>query len=169
MRRRRVYIETYGCQMNEYDSSMIASMLAGAGYALASDPASADVIIVNTCSVRERAEVRVLGRLRHLRGLAPSDAVLGAIGCVAQRMGDELFSAVRGLNFVVGTDRYALLPDVIERASGGSMSACASANADASGYISRGPTGLSGDLCHVSPSKLYAYPMLSSFCHFVPP
>ena len=145
MRRRRVYIETYGCQMNEYDSSMIASMLAGAGYALASDPASADVIIVNTCSVRERAEVRVLGRLRHLRGLAPSDAVLGAIGCVAQRMGDELFSAVRGLNFVVGTDRYALLPDVIERASGGSMSAETGVD-PGEDYASR-PVPLSADLC----------------------
>ncbi len=116
MKPRRVYIETYGCQMNEYDSSMIASMLTGAGYALATDPGNADVVIVNTCSVRERAEIRVLGRLRHLRGLAPTGAVLGAIGCVAQRMGDELFSSVRGLDFVVGTDRYALLPDVIDQA-----------------------------------------------------
>ncbi len=123
MRPRRVYIETYGCQMNEYDSSMIASMLTGAGYALATGPEDADVVIVNTCSVRERAEVRALGRLRHLRGLAPPNAVLGAIGCVAQRMGDELFSSVRGLDFVVGTDRYALLPDVIERAREGTAPA----------------------------------------------
>jgi len=119
----RVYIETYGCQMNEYDSSMIASMLTGAGYTLATGPEGADVVIVNTCSVRERAEVRVLGRLRHLRGLAPPDAVIGAVGCVAQRMGEDLFASVRGLDFVVGTDRYALLPDVIERARSGNATA----------------------------------------------
>ncbi len=136
MKPRRVYIETYGCQMNEYDSSMISSMLTGAGYALTEGPEEADVVIVNTCSVRERAEVRVLGRLRHLRGLAPPDAVLGAVGCVAQRMGDELFSAVRGLDFVVGTDSYALLPDVIEQARDGATTARTDINADEN-YASR--------------------------------
>lgn len=112
----RTYIETYGCQMNEYDSSMIRSMLESAGHTFVDEPSGADVIIVNTCSVRERAEQRVLGRLRHLRGLADRNAVLGVVGCVAQRMGADLMRDVRGVGFVVGTDRYSLLPNVIAKA-----------------------------------------------------
>lgn len=115
----KVYIETYGCQMNEYDSSMIRSLLATDGHTFVRAPEGADAIIVNTCSVRERAERRVLGRLRHLRGLAGPDVLLGVVGCVAQRMGDHLAREVRGLSFIVGTDQYALLPDVLESAERG--------------------------------------------------
>jgi tRNA-2-methylthio-N6-dimethylallyladenosine synthase len=115
----KIYIETYGCQMNECDSAMIRSMLVSAGHSLTSDLAEADVVMVNSCTVRERAEQRVLGRLRHLRGLIAKDAALGVIGCVAQRMGKRLLSEVRGLDFVVGTDRYALIPDVVEKAGHG--------------------------------------------------
>ena len=115
----RIYIETYGCQMNEYDSNMIRSMLVASGHAPAVDPGSAHVVLVNTCSVRERAEARVLGRLRHLRGLMKDDALLGVVGCVAQRMGWELFRKVPRLDLVVGTDQYALLPDAIESALSG--------------------------------------------------
>jgi len=145
MRQDRVYIETYGCQMNEYDSSMIASMLVGDGYSLTTGPEDADVVIVNTCSVRERAEVRVLGRLRHLRGLAPPHAVIGAVGCVAQRMGKDLLTVVRGLDFVVGTDSYALLPDAIDRARRGST-AVETAENQTVDYASR-PRPLSASLC----------------------
>ena len=62
----KIYIETYGCQMNEYDSRLIASILASDGHGTTSDLHAADVVIVNTCTVRERAEIRVLGRLTHL-------------------------------------------------------------------------------------------------------
>jgi len=110
----KILIETYGCQMNEYDSAMIRSMLVSAGHSLTLDLVQADVVMVNTCSVRDRAEQRALGRLRHLRGLIGKNAILGVIGCVAQRIGDELLSEVRGLDFVVGTDRYALIPDIID-------------------------------------------------------
>lgn len=110
----KIYIETYGCQMNEYDSAMIRSMLVSAGHSLTSDLTEADVVMVNTCTVRDRAEQRALGRLRHLRGLIGKNAALGVIGCVAQRIGEKLLSEVRGLDFVVGTDRYALIPDIIE-------------------------------------------------------
>ena len=78
----RIYIETYGCQMNEHDSGMIRSMLKSAGHSFVDEPSGADVVIVNTCSVRERAEQRVLGRLRHLRGLAGRHAIVGVVGCV---------------------------------------------------------------------------------------
>ena len=110
----RVYIETYGCQMNEYDSAMIRAMLEASGHSFVEDPVDADAVLVNTCSVRERAERRVLGRLRHLRGLISKGAVLGVVGCVAQRMGTSLLRDVKGLGFVVGTDRYSELPAVLE-------------------------------------------------------
>ena len=112
----KIYIETYGCQMNEYDSRLIASILASDGHGMTHDLDAADVVIVNTCTVRERAEIRVLGRLTHLRGLMRKDAVLGIAGCVAQRMGDRLLREIPGLSFVVGTEQYWKLPDMIESA-----------------------------------------------------
>ena len=115
----KVYIETYGCQMNEYDSRVMTSILANDGHEITQDPGTADVVMVNTCSVRERAEARVLGRLRHLRGLMKKEAVLGIAGCVAQRLGDRLLREVPGLSFVVGTEQYWKLPDIIESASAG--------------------------------------------------
>lgn len=115
----RIYVETYGCQMNEYDSRLIASVLAGHGHAESADPSSADVVIVNTCSVRERAELKVIGRLKQLRGLMKREAALGVVGCVAQRMGDRLLREVPGLGFVVGTDQYQRLPDIVVNAARG--------------------------------------------------
>lgn len=115
----RVYIETYGCQMNEYDSDMIRSILVASGHELTHEPSEADVVLVNTCSVRERAERRVLGRLHHLRGMMRDGAALGVTGCMAQRLGDRLLRVMPALNLVVGTDRYASLPEAIERARSG--------------------------------------------------
>jgi tRNA-2-methylthio-N6-dimethylallyladenosine synthase len=132
----RVYIETYGCQMNEYDSRLIASILASEGHREALDLATADLVIVNTCSVRERAETRVLGRLRHLRGLMREDATLGVVGCVAQRMGETLFREVPGLGFVVGTDQYRRLPEIVASAASG-RSAVAVGESSAESYDGR--------------------------------
>ncbi|MFH1689496.1 MAG: tRNA (N6-isopentenyl adenosine(37)-C2)-methylthiotransferase MiaB [Candidatus Eisenbacteria bacterium] len=115
----RIYVETYGCQMNEYDSRLITSILAGHGHAVSTDPVAADIVIVNTCSVRKRAEIRVIGRLKQLRGLMRPEAALGVVGCVAQRMGDGLLREVPGLGFVVGTDQYQKLPDIVESAGAG--------------------------------------------------
>jgi tRNA-2-methylthio-N6-dimethylallyladenosine synthase len=115
----RIYVETYGCQMNEYDSKMIRSMLAASGHQFVDGPGEADVVIVNTCAVRERAERRVLGRLSHLRGLMPRGAALGVIGCVAQRLGDDLTRGGARVDFVVGTDRYDRLPAVVASAAEG--------------------------------------------------
>ncbi|MBN2564240.1 MAG: tRNA (N6-isopentenyl adenosine(37)-C2)-methylthiotransferase MiaB [Candidatus Eisenbacteria bacterium] len=119
----KVYIETYGCQMNEYDSRVIQSLLIGAGHEIVERPEDAHAVVVNTCAVRERAERRVMGRLRHLRGLIGSDAVLGVVGCVAQRLGEALLKDVRGLSFVVGTDQYARLPEILSGAAVGRRSA----------------------------------------------
>lgn len=112
----RIYIETYGCQMNEYDSKMVRAMLAASGHTFVDGPGDADAVIVNTCAVRERAERRVLGRLSHLRGLMPERAALGVIGCVAQRLGAGLARGGPRVDFVVGTDRYDRLPDAVAAA-----------------------------------------------------
>jgi tRNA-2-methylthio-N6-dimethylallyladenosine synthase len=131
----RVYVETYGCQMNEYDSRMIRSILGADGHAPARGVDDADAVIVNTCSVRERAETRVIGRLRHLRGLMRDEAILGVVGCVAQRMGEALLREVKGLGFVVGTDQYYRLPDIID------------AVADGRSTVATGEEGESYDSC----------------------
>jgi tRNA-2-methylthio-N6-dimethylallyladenosine synthase len=134
----KIHIETYGCQMNEYDSGMIRSILEADGHGAAQGIGDADVVIVNTCSVRERAEARVVGRLRHLRGLMPGTAVLGVVGCVAQRLGDALLREVSGLDFVVGTDQYFRLPDVLESVRAGRV-AVAVESTDRESYDERPP------------------------------
>ena len=108
----KFYVETYGCQMNEYDSRLIGERLAAEGHVPVAEPGDADAVIVNTCSVRERAETRVLGRLRHLRGLAPADSVIAVVGCVAQRLGRELLETTP-VDLVVGTDAYRRLPELL--------------------------------------------------------
>jgi len=132
----RVYIETYGCQMNEYDSGLIRSILESEGNGRARGIEDADVVIVNTCSVRQRAETRVIGRLKHLRGLVREDTILGVVGCVAQRMGARLLRDVRGLDFVVGTDQYWRLPEVLETVRSGSTAVAADAS-DTESYDAR--------------------------------
>jgi tRNA-2-methylthio-N6-dimethylallyladenosine synthase len=114
----KIYVETYGCQMNEYDSGMIRELLRAAGHTIVPGTSDAEAVIVNTCSVRERAEERVLGRLRHLRGLTPPGCIIIAAGCVAQRMGNELLETTPA-DLVVGTDGYGRLPELIEAAGDG--------------------------------------------------
>jgi tRNA-2-methylthio-N6-dimethylallyladenosine synthase len=110
-----VYCESYGCQMNAYDTEVIASLMEERGHTSASSPDRADVIIVNTCSVREHAEQRVLGRLLDLS--RHRDAVLVVCGCMAQRMGHRLFDLVPSVRGIAGTDRYAALPEAIAEAA----------------------------------------------------
>ena len=122
----RVYVETYGCQMNEYDSKVIADLLRASGHQLIERPDGAQAVVLNTCAVRERAERRVLGRLRHLRGIAGREAVLAVVGCVAQRLGDSLLRQLGGPGFVLGTDQYSRLPEILERAAEGRSAALTS-------------------------------------------
>jgi tRNA-2-methylthio-N6-dimethylallyladenosine synthase len=110
----RVYFETYGCQMNAYDTEVISSLLESQGFATVADPEESDVIIVNTCSVREHAERRAIGRLNDLS--RHESAVLAVCGCMAQRMGKSLFEAVPGLDVVAGTDTYRDLASMIRSA-----------------------------------------------------
>ncbi|MBM4194246.1 MAG: tRNA (N6-isopentenyl adenosine(37)-C2)-methylthiotransferase MiaB [Gemmatimonadetes bacterium] len=115
----RVYLETYGCQMNVADSELMLGKLAAAGYEHTENPDGADVILVNTCAVRENAEQRVIGRLTDLRRHMTRDTVLGVTGCMAQRLGARLLDADSRVSLVVGPDAYRALPDLIESARKG--------------------------------------------------
>jgi tRNA-2-methylthio-N6-dimethylallyladenosine synthase len=115
--RKTLYIETYGCQMNEADSELMAGILASAGYAPVGRPDEADVILLNTCAIRDHAEQRVLGRVHDLARLRRERPrlLLGVCGCMAQRLGARLQERAP-VDFVVGPDAYRALPEVIARA-----------------------------------------------------
>ncbi len=114
-----VYLETYGCQMNVADSELMLGKLAAAGYSHTENPDGADVILVNTCAVRDNAEQRVLGRLGDLRRHMNRDTVLGVTGCMAQRLGARLLDADSRVSLVVGPDAYRALPELIDGARRG--------------------------------------------------
>lgn len=111
--RRRAYIETYGCQMNISDGELMAGLLESHGYEIVGAPEDADVVLVNTCAIRDHAERRVLGRVGQLQGLRRErpDLVIGVTGCMAQRMGGELLEKAPGVDLVMGPDGYRALPD----------------------------------------------------------
>jgi tRNA-2-methylthio-N6-dimethylallyladenosine synthase len=116
---KRVYIETYGCQMNVADSELMFGVLGREGYVRADDPAEADVMLVNTCAVRDNAEQRVIGRMGELqRHKRPGD-VLGVVGCMAQRLGPILLERAPKVDLVIGPDAYRNLPELIDRAGHG--------------------------------------------------
>ena len=119
---KRVYIETYGCQMNVADSELMFGVLGREGYVRADNPADADVMLVNTCAVRDNAEQRVIGRMGELqRHKRPGD-VLGVVGCMAQRLGPALLERVPRVDLVVGPDAYRNLPELIGLAGQGQRS-----------------------------------------------
>jgi len=111
-----IYIETYGCQMNKLDSENVHSILVSNGFPVVSDMSQADVILLNTCGVRENAEKRVYGRIGELLSLKKKnpELFLGVIGCMAQRLGDVLLS--KDVRIVAGPDSYRKLPEMIRRA-----------------------------------------------------
>jgi tRNA-2-methylthio-N6-dimethylallyladenosine synthase len=116
---KRVYIETYGCQMNVADSELMFGVLDRAGYARAENPEDADVMLVNTCAVRDNAEQRVIGRVGELQRYKRSGVVLGVVGCMAQRLGPALLAHAPRVDLVVGPDAYRNLPELIGHAQGG--------------------------------------------------
>lgn len=118
---KKAYIQTFGCQMNEHDSQRMMSVLEDAGYAVVSSPELAQLIVINTCSVRHNPENKVysqLGRLRALKAANP-DLVIGVGGCVAQQEGEAILKRERAVDFVFGPDNSFLLPEMLERVAGG--------------------------------------------------
>jgi len=110
-----IYIETYGCQMNVADSELVASILDEKKFSVVEDISEADVIIFNTCSVRQHAEERVLGRINNemSRKRNNRNIKIGVIGCMAQRLEDKLNEVNSNIDFVVGVDQYKELPKII--------------------------------------------------------
>ena len=114
-----VYIETYGCQMNVSDTELMLGKLTASGYESVEQPDGADVILINTCAIRDHAEQRVIGRLGEIKSKMKRDAVLGVTGCMAQRLGSQLLDRVKHVSLVIGPDGYRELPSLIESARGG--------------------------------------------------
>jgi tRNA-2-methylthio-N6-dimethylallyladenosine synthase len=111
-----VYIKTYGCQMNERDSEAVAAQLIAKGYALAPSEALADVILLNTCSVRDAAEQKALGKMRALAGglrRSRRPVLLGFMGCMAQARGQMLIDQLPDVDLVLGTQKFHRAPDYI--------------------------------------------------------
>ncbi len=113
---RRFFIETFGCQMNEHDSEKIAGLLAHQGMIPAGSPVEADVYILNTCSVREKAAQKVYSRLGEVKAHkgANQDYIIGVVGCVAQQEGEQIVQKAPFVDMVVGTHMYHAIPDLIE-------------------------------------------------------
>src|SRR3954452_6945075 len=113
-----VYVETYGCQMNVADSDLIGSVLADAGYATAARADEADVIVVNTCAVREKAEERVLARAGELGALKRRrpGTVLAIVGCMAEHLKEGLAERAPAVDVIAGPDSYRRLPALLQAA-----------------------------------------------------
>ena len=116
---KKVYIETYGCQMNQSDSEIVGAIVEKNGYELTTELSDADIVFVNTCSIRENAEQRVKNRLNefeHLKKKKPS-LKIGVLGCMAERLKDELFIENKSVDIVVGPDAYRDIPNLLDEVS----------------------------------------------------
>ena len=114
---KKVYVETYGCQMNISDGELMEGILVEKGYEVSTSAEEADVIIVNTCEIREHAEERVLGRVGQLYGIKKErpEVIIGVTGCMAQRLGGNLLQRAPYVDLVMGPDGYRSLPEQLER------------------------------------------------------
>ncbi len=118
---RKLYIESYGCQMNFSDSEIVASILEKEGFGTTSKADDADVILLNTCSIREKAEQTVRNRLKHFNGLKKDrpEITVGVLGCMAERLKAKLLEEEKIVDLVVGPDAYRDLPNLINEADEG--------------------------------------------------
>ncbi|WP_337864604.1 tRNA (N6-isopentenyl adenosine(37)-C2)-methylthiotransferase MiaB [Ignavibacterium sp.] len=121
MKNGSVYIETYGCQMNFADTEIVLGVLKKQGYTVVQNPEDADIILLNTCSIRDNAEQRIYGRLGNLKNLKTKkpELVLGILGCMAERLRKDLIEEKKIVDVVVGPDEYRRLPEYIDVAFNG--------------------------------------------------
>ena len=111
-----VYIKTYGCQMNERDSEAVAAQLAARGYSLAPSEATADVILLNTCSVRDAAEQKAIGKMKNIAAAVRRrpNVILGFMGCMAQSRGRQLLDQLPDVDLVLGTQKFHRAADYLD-------------------------------------------------------
>jgi tRNA-2-methylthio-N6-dimethylallyladenosine synthase len=121
MQKNNVYIETYGCQMNLADTEIVLGILKKQGYDVTNKPENADVVLINTCSIRDNAEQRIYGRIGNLKTLKQNkpELVLGILGCMAERLRKDLIEDKKAVDLVVGPDEYRRLPEYIDVALNG--------------------------------------------------
>ena len=121
MQKNKVYIETYGCQMNVADTEIVLGVLKKQGYVASDNAENADVILLNTCSIRENAEQRIYGRLGNFKALKTKkpEVVVGILGCMAERLRKDLIEEKKIVDLVVGPDEYRRLPEYIDVAFNG--------------------------------------------------
>lgn len=121
MQKNKVYIETYGCQMNVADTEIVLGVLKNQGYVASDNAENADVILLNTCSIRENAEQRIYGRLGNFKALKTKkpEVVVGILGCMAERLRKDLIEEKKIVDLVVGPDEYRRLPEYIDVAFNG--------------------------------------------------
>ena len=123
-RARKLYIESYGCAMNFSDSEIVASILQEQGFSATSEETEADVILLNTCAIRDNAEQRIRERLKHLRGNKKKngDLIIGVLGCMAERLKEKLLDEEKLVDVVAGPDAYRELPQLIAEVEDGKRS-----------------------------------------------
>ncbi len=119
---KHLFIETYGCQMNVGDSEIVVSILQGEGYVYCDKIEDADIILINTCSIRDNAEQRIWGRLKEMQHLRKKNRslIIGVIGCMAERLKESLLESGKGVDIVAGPDAYRSLPQLLTSAEAGS-------------------------------------------------
>ncbi|MGB9770457.1 MAG: tRNA (N6-isopentenyl adenosine(37)-C2)-methylthiotransferase MiaB [Candidatus Kapaibacteriota bacterium] len=117
----KIYIETYGCQMNLSDTEIVSRIVANAGYDLVDSPTQANVILLNTCSVRDNAERKIRERLSQIKRIKSEETpfVVGILGCMAERLRQRILENNTVVDLVVGPDEYRKVPDLIQRAFAG--------------------------------------------------
>src|SRR5271155_1959051 len=112
------FLETFGCQMNDHDSEKVAGVLQGHGYRAVESPAQADLVLYNTCSIREKAAQKVFARLGDWKTLADGK-IIGVLGCLAQQEGEEIFERAPWVSLVCGSASYRKLPELIAQLESG--------------------------------------------------
>ena len=162
---RKVFIKTYGCQMNVYDTERMVDLLYGCNYQITSDIKQADLILLNTCSIREKPEHKIysiLGRLKKLKDKNP-DLILGVGGCVAQQEGEKLFEKSPCLDLVFGTHSINKLPNLLKEIEEKKAKVC-EINMSENGYLDEGVSGYSSQKVSSYVSIIRGCNNFCSFC-----
>jgi len=115
------YIETFGCQMNAHDSEKVVGTLIQQGYAQVETPDQAELVVYNTCSIRDKAEQKVFNRLQQFKREAGKGKVFAVIGCVAQQEGERIFERAPHVSLVAGSASYTKLPQMLVQLEAGEI------------------------------------------------